>query len=60
MTTLLAIDIGNTNVSLGVFDAAETDAAELSHHWRIGTHRELLDRCELYRRLNRTQLGDAA
>ncbi len=41
MTTLLVIDIGNTNVSLGVFDYPEdSDAGELSHHWRISTHRE--------------------
>ncbi len=41
MTTLLAIDIGNTNVSLGLFDYPESgEAATLSEHWRIGTHRE--------------------
>ncbi len=40
MTTLLVIDIGNTNVSLGVFDYPEAGAGELTHHWRIGTHRE--------------------
>jgi len=41
LTTLLVIDIGNTNVSLGVFDYAGDDGAgELNHHWRIGTHRE--------------------
>lgn len=44
MTVLLVIDIGNTNVSLGVFDYAVEGGAgakgELSHHWRIGTHRE--------------------
>jgi type III pantothenate kinase len=44
VTTLLVIDIGNTNVSLGIFgyrtdDATET-RAELSQHWRIGTHHE--------------------
>ena len=37
--TLLVIDIGNTNVSLGVFDY-EGDDASLTHHWRISTHRE--------------------
>ena len=36
---LLAIDVGNTNVSLGVFDYA-SGTAELVHHWRLGTHRE--------------------
>ncbi|MCU0274794.1 MAG: type III pantothenate kinase [Acidimicrobiales bacterium] len=42
MTTLLAIDIGNTNVTLGVFDYGDGDAgkAQLSQHWRIGTHRD--------------------
>jgi len=40
LTTLLAIDIGNTNVSLGLFDYPSNGAATLSEHWRIGTHRE--------------------
>ena len=45
MTTLLVIDIGNTNVSLGLFDYAPgADGREadgiLAQHWRIGTHRE--------------------
>jgi type III pantothenate kinase len=41
LTTLLVIDIGNTNVSLGVFDSEEASTAgDLTHHWRIGTHRE--------------------
>jgi type III pantothenate kinase len=39
MTTLLAIDIGNTNVTLGVFDYREGHG-KLAHHWRIGTHRD--------------------
>ncbi|HYB13299.1 MAG TPA: type III pantothenate kinase [Myxococcota bacterium] len=39
MTTLLAIDIGNTNVTLGLFDDADGHG-KLSHHWRIGTHRD--------------------
>ena len=31
---LLVIDIGNTNVSLGVFDyGAGEGPAELAHHW---------------------------
>ena len=37
--TLLAIDIGNTNVSLGLF-TYQGEKAELSEHWRIGSHRE--------------------
>lgn len=36
---LLAIDVGNTNVSLGVFDARTGDP-HLIHHWRMATHRE--------------------
>jgi len=43
MTTLLVIDIGNTNVSLGVFDyedAGGEPSGKLSEHWRTGTHRE--------------------
>jgi type III pantothenate kinase len=45
VTTLLVIDIGNTNVSLGLFDyeqkpgSAEPES-RLSDHWRVGTHRE--------------------
>lgn len=40
-TTLLVIDIGNTNVSLGVFNYPEADKpAELAHHWRLSTRRE--------------------
>ena len=43
MTTLLVIDIGNTNVSFGLFDHVGDDddqVAALSQHWRVGTHRE--------------------
>ncbi len=36
---LLAVDVGNTNVTLGVF-AYEGDDASLLHHWRLPTHRE--------------------
>ncbi len=36
---LLAIDVGNTNVSLGVFDYADGKGV-LSEHWRLGSHRE--------------------
>ena len=39
MTTLLVIDIGNTNVSFGLFDYAG-GRGSLSQHWRIGTRRE--------------------
>ena len=37
--TLLVIDIGNTNVSIGIFDYTE-GAGELAEHWRLSTHRE--------------------
>ena len=40
MTTLLVIDIGNTNVSLGLFDYEGEKRGQLAQHWRIGTHRE--------------------
>jgi type III pantothenate kinase len=43
VTTLVVIDIGNTNVSLGLFDytkEGEEECGILSQHWRIGTHRE--------------------
>jgi type III pantothenate kinase len=43
MTILLVIDIGNTNIAFGLFDYAEEGGSamgELSHHWRIGTHRD--------------------
>ena len=39
-SVLLAIDIGNTNVSLGLFET-ETEDGKLVEHWRLGTHREL-------------------
>jgi type III pantothenate kinase len=37
------IDIGNTNISLGVFDydRERPGKDDLSHHWRLSTHREL-------------------
>jgi type III pantothenate kinase len=45
VTTLLVIDIGNTNISLGIFDYSQAPGSaapesRLSEHWRIGTHRE--------------------
>jgi len=36
---LLVVDIGNTNVSLGIFDYA-AGVGTLSQHWRLSTHRE--------------------
>ena len=42
MTTLLVIDIGNTNVSIGVYDYdGPPGKDDLTHHWRLSTHREL-------------------
>ena len=38
-TCLQVIDVGNTNVALGIFDYREGQAV-LSQHWRVGTHRE--------------------
>ena len=38
-TVLLVIDIGNTNVSIGVFDYA-SGKGRLAQHWRTSTHRE--------------------
>jgi type III pantothenate kinase len=45
VTSLLVVDIGNTNMSLGIFDyPSESDesmtSSELTHHWRVGTHHE--------------------
>jgi len=40
LTLLLVIDVGNTNVSIGVFEYDQDDQAKLAHHWRIGTHGE--------------------
>jgi type III pantothenate kinase len=36
---LLAIDIGNTNVTIGTFDYAG-GVGRLAEHWRLSTHRE--------------------
>jgi type III pantothenate kinase len=40
VSALLVIDIGNTNVSLGLFDAP-TSSSELAEHWRLSTRREI-------------------
>ncbi len=37
---LLVIDVGNTNISLGVYDYTK-GPRDLAHHWRLSTHREL-------------------
>ena len=36
---LLAVDVGNTNVTLGTFDYASGEG-RLGEHWRLATHRE--------------------
>ena len=36
---LLVVDIGNTNVSLGIFDYAN-GSGKLGQHWRLSTHRK--------------------
>jgi type III pantothenate kinase len=36
---LMVVDIGNTNVSLGLFDYSNGEG-KLSQHWRLSTHRE--------------------
>ncbi len=41
MTCLLVIDIGNTNVSFGLFDYPEGGTGKLTEHWRVATHREI-------------------
>jgi len=38
-SVLLAIDIGNSNVTLGTFDYGE-GTVRLGEHWRLSTHRE--------------------
>lgn len=40
MTTLLVVDIGNTNVSLGLFDYKTPAKGTLAQHWRTSTRRE--------------------
>jgi type III pantothenate kinase len=45
VTSLLVVDIGNTNISLGIFEYSndpgkELASSELTQHWRVGTHRE--------------------
>jgi len=39
-TVLLVIAIGNSNISLGLFDYGEGARGALSEHWRTGSHRE--------------------
>jgi len=40
MSLLLAIDVGNTNIVLGVFDLSQGPDAPVVHAWRLATTRE--------------------
>lgn len=40
MNLLLAIDVGNTNIVMGVFDLARGMSAPILHSWRLATTRE--------------------
>jgi type III pantothenate kinase len=40
MSLLLAVDVGNTNIVLGVFDLAQGASAPILHSWRLATTRE--------------------
>ncbi|MFZ1614761.1 MAG: type III pantothenate kinase [Holophaga sp.] len=40
MSFLLAVDVGNTNIVLGVFDLSKGPEAPLVHSWRLATSRE--------------------
>jgi len=40
MSLLLAVDVGNTNIVLGVFDLSKGPQAPLVHSWRLATSRE--------------------
>lgn len=40
MSLLLAVDVGNTNIVLGVFDLSQGPRSALLHSWRLATSRE--------------------
>jgi len=40
MSLLLAVDVGNTNIVMGIFDMAQGDGTPLVHSWRLATSRE--------------------
>ena len=40
MSLLLAVDVGNTNIVIGVYDLAKGEGAPLEHSWRLATSRE--------------------
>ena len=40
MSLLLAVDVGNTNIVLGIYDPAKGPRAPLEASWRMGTSRE--------------------
>ena len=40
MSLLLAVDVGNTNLVMGVFDVSKAESGGLLHAWRLATSRE--------------------
>ena len=40
MSLLLAVDVGNTNIVLGIYDLAQGERAPLTASWRMATSRE--------------------
>ena len=40
MSLLLAVDVGNTNIVIGVYDLAKGEDGPLEHSWRLATSRE--------------------
>jgi len=40
MSLLLAVDVGNTNIVLGIFDLSAGDTGPILHSWRLATSRE--------------------
>jgi len=40
MSLLMAVDVGNTNIVLGIYDLDEGPRAPLAASWRMGTSRE--------------------
>ena len=40
MSLLLAVDVGNTNIVIGVYDLEKGEDAPLEHSWRLATSRE--------------------
>ena len=42
MSLLLAVDVGNTNIVMGIYDLGLGDRAPVLHAWRLATSRERL------------------